>query len=148
MRHLVPFLLLLAIGCTPEEQATNAPEEKPEAPSLVGKWDGHIELGAKDKAALTADDLKEAEEQASKYRMTLEVLEDGSYTVSSPTGSSSGTWKVEGSLLVLTDKDATDEPRTGDKQEFSVEDDGNKLVGRDPSGNSDSLMVFARQDVQ
>lgn len=148
MRPLVPLLLLLAIGCNSEESATSATEEKPQPPSLVGKWDGHIELGAKDKAALTADELKEAEEQASKYQMALEVLEDGTYKVSSPTGASEGTWKVEGSLLVLTYKDAPSEPKTGDKQEFSVEEDGNKLVGRDPSGNSDSLMVFARQDVQ
>lgn len=152
MRPLIPVILLLAIGCEPAPVAQEPVDnlepksEAPAKPSVLGKWVGTIQLGEKDKANLTLDQIKEAEKQAAEFILELEVMEDGTYTVVAPGETAHGKWTFENGQLTLTDSQADSaSPQDGDVQILTLENGGTKLVGTDPSGGSDSIMVFVRE---
>ncbi len=138
MRLLAATLaLLLLIGCEPTE------------PSLVGDWTGKIEIGDKDKALLSADDMRTVEARMKMLTMQLHVVDDGSYTLNAMDDGSKGTWAMVEGKLVLTDTvDDGENALASDKQEFTVEEAGTRLVGTDPSGGSDSKLVFTRAKVE
>ena len=147
MRFLLPLIALFAIGCDPaqtKEAEKPAETKEAKAPDLTGKWTGHIELGEKDKAGLTEEQAKQAEEEAANFIMELEVRPDGTYAIIAPGDEATGTWKQVGDKMTLTDSKAdSNDPQSGDAQVFIHEND--RLVGRDPSGTSDSIMVFTRE---
>jgi hypothetical protein len=146
MRFLLPLIALLAIGCdpAPTKEADKPTETKEtKAPDFTGKWTGHIELGEKDKAGLTEEQAKQAEDEAANFVMDLEIRTDGTYAITAPGDEATGTWKQDGDKITLIDsKTDPQNPQDGDSQVLTFEND--RLIGREPTGASDSIMVFKR----
>lgn len=141
MRTLAALLALAAIGCNKPELAAS---EKPKNAPVEGVWIGTFQPGEKDQAKLSEEERKQAKEFYAAMKLTLDLHADGTYTMN---GQELGKWTMkDGDVVITDDKAMADDPYKN--QTFEMQDGGDTMVGQDPTGESDSRVVFTRSEAK
>ena len=145
--RLVAFslLVLLVAGCGPSND------------KVVGKWSGNLTLSEEDMArapATSFSDREKVRKEAESKSISLEVREDGTYTLVGYDGFPvTDTWVIKGNQLVLASSGSNPsvDEKEGDKRypnqvvvAFKIADDGT-LLYEDPNGEMSSTIVLRRQ---
>ena len=177
MKHTLALLLAasLVVGCSYEERLESSGESEVEtvagtveydAAKFVGKWVGRTEMSdegvAKMRETMSEDELQEWLVTMKEMAPTLELLEDGTYSMSNPLLEfpTKDTWTLAGDKLTLassgyrtsgswngTFADMTEDDIVPNKEpmDLSVESDGTELVMADETAVMNFRIVFTKE---
>jgi len=134
MKQICAFLLVFTLlaGCS------SVSEE-----DLVGSYMGRFELADSDFEALTEQEQQARRDQAEQFTISIVLREDDTFTLYTSGAEGDGTWELLDGEVVLTNSE--DSSLSGyDGQILVIKDGGSTLVGKDPSGESETLMIFSK----
>ena len=104
---------------------------------------GRFELADSDFEALTEQEQQARRDQAEQFTISIVLREDDTFTLYTSGAEGDGTWELLDGEVVLTNSE--DSSLSGyDGQILVIEDGGSTLVGKDASGESETLMIFSK----